>query len=228
VPSSWFLNLRPLLAPEAQRQIAKVYISAFLEATLKGQTHYQDLFRDYRRARQWLPETLFVNRYQDETYKTICAFNEDADLTTATDGGRISASGLTVWREAKIPMRRSDRDYNGVFLGWNKKPASYTVDLPNAEAAQTLALSVAATDEDPLDKDGDEDEEKSDFHILLPPLHVQFTKLEILDSRLYKSSSEPVFQTIRIPISAPIKRVRLIFDKTPARVIIISGIGLSK
>jgi dienelactone hydrolase len=249
VPSSWFLNLRPLLASEAQRQIAKVYISAFLEATLKGQNQYQEMFRDYRRARQWLPETLFVNRYQDETYKTICAFNEDADLTTATvPGGHISASGLTVWREAKIPFRRSDRDYNGVFLGWNKKPASYTVDLPNAEPAQALALSVAATDEDPLDKDGDEDEEKneptdfsietvaasgatarvalSDFHVLLPPLHVQFTKLEILDSRLYKNSSEPVFQTIRIPISAPIKRIRLIFDKTPARVIIMSGLGL--
>jgi dienelactone hydrolase len=250
VPSSWFLNLRPLLPPEAQRQIAKVYISAFLEATLKGQTQYQELFRDYRRARPWLPDTLYVDRYQDQTYKPICAFNEDADLTTATDGGHISASGLTVWREAKIPMRSGDRDYNGVFLGWhkNQKPASYTIDLPSAEPAQTLALSVAATDDDPLEKDGDEDEEKnettdfsietvaasgattrvalSDFHVLLPPLHVQFTKLEILDSRMYKNSWEPVFQTIRIPFSAPIKQIRLIFDKTPARVIIISGVGL--
>jgi len=256
VPSSWFLNLRPLLAPEAQRQIAKVYISAFLEATLKGQTQYQDLFRDYRRARQWLPETLYVNRYQDQTYKTICAFNEDADLTSATDGDHISASGLTLWREAKIPFRSGDRDYNGVFLGWDKKPASYTVDLPPLETAQTLNLSVAATDDDPLEKGNDEDEEKnettdfsieavsasgatarvtlSDFHVLLPPLHVQFTKLEILDTRMYKNSSEPAFQTILIPFSAfhldpaKIKQIRLIFDKTPARVIIISGIGLSK
>jgi hypothetical protein len=261
VPSSWFLNLRPLLAPEAQRQIAKVYISAFLEATLHGHSEYRDVFRDYRRARQWLPDTLYVNRYQDQTYQNICSFDEDADLTTTTaPGGHISASGLKVWREAKIPFRSGDRDYNGVFLGWfvggdkAKKPATYTVDLPPTETGQALALSVAATDEDPAEKDGDGDDEKnevtdfsieavstsgtsarlalSDFHVLLPPLHVQFTKLERLDSRLYKNSSEPNFQSIHIPFStfgmAPgtIARIRLIFDKTPARVIIISGVGL--
>jgi acetyl esterase/lipase len=264
VPASWFLNLRPLLAPEAQRQIAKVYISAFLEATLKGRSEYRDVFRDYRHARPWLPDTLYVNRFQDQTYKTICSFDEDADLTTTTaSGGHISASGLSVWREAKIPFRDGDRDYNGVFLGWNRgkgqKPADYVVDVPPGETASALALSVAATDDNPQDKDDDAEEEKNevtnfsieavgangararlavnDFLLLLPPFHVQFTKLDRLDTRLYKNSAEPAFQTIHIPLDvfskanpafdgSSLRQIRLIFDKTPSRVIIVSGIGL--
>ena len=75
------------------------------------------------------------------------------------------------------------------------------------------------------------------FMQLLPPLHVQFTKLEILDKQWYKDSSEPIFQTIRLPFDAFVKKnglfnphqmrsIRLIFDKTPTRVVILSGVGL--
>ncbi|NVM27110.1 MAG: hypothetical protein HWN70_14500, partial [Desulfobacterales bacterium] len=35
-PGNWMLNLKPLLKEEEQRQIGKVYMSAFLEATLHG------------------------------------------------------------------------------------------------------------------------------------------------------------------------------------------------
>jgi dienelactone hydrolase len=62
-PLSWFLNLKPLLAPEAQRRIAKTYIAAFLEATLKDRREYLPLFEDWRVGRAWLPDTLYVNRY---------------------------------------------------------------------------------------------------------------------------------------------------------------------
>ncbi len=274
VPTSWFLNLRPLLPGDQQRQIAKVYISAFLEATLHGRTEYEDLFRDYRRAAQWLPKTLYLNRFQDQTYQTVCSFDEDADVTSTTiPGGHISASGLTLWREGKIPFRNGSREYNGVFLGWNWEkakmppahPPNYTIDLPPGLDLPAIDFSVAVTDDDapePQEKNAkpNEDVEEKDgwtefsvgavsangasaqvnsssFAWLPPPFHVQFTKLEQLDRQLYKMSAEPVFQTVRIPFAAfaktnaafdphQVRRIRLIFDKTPARVIIISGIGL--
>ncbi len=274
-PINWFLNLRPLLPPDDQRQISKLYISAFLEATLHNHAEYQDMFRDYRRAQQWLPKTFYVNRFQDQSYKTISSFDEDADVTTTTaPGGHISATGLSVWREGKIPFRSGDRDYNGVFVGWNwqklKKPPApppnYTVDLPTGLTGTALALSVATTDDEapdrsekhpqPSDDTGEEKDEITDFSIeaesangvtaslplsstllLLPPFHVQFTKLEWLDNRMYKNAGEPTFQSIHVPFAAfqqanpafnpaQIKRIRLIFDKTPSRVIIISAIGL--
>ena len=165
-PLGWFLNLKPLMNPEDQRRIARIYISAFLEATLHGRHEYVPLFRDYRSISAWLPDTLYVNRYQDAGFKLVADFNEDPDVTTTTlPSGRIDASDLSLWKEARIPFRQGDRGYNGVFLGWNRnddkgkedpkiKPA-YSITLPentaaawNLTGASALILSVAALDQD--------------------------------------------------------------------------------
>ena len=175
-PLSWFLNLKPLMPGEEQRRISKTYISAFLEATLHDRREYLPLFQDWRAGRQWLPDTLYVNRYQDSSYVPLASFEEDADLTTATaPGARISGDQLSIWREGRIPFRQGDRDYNGVFLGWNRAAgapaAAYTIALPEGAAAKwglgpasTLVLSVAALDEDaPLPgKHKDEDKKKDE------------------------------------------------------------------
>ena len=159
-PLSWFLNLKPLMPGEEQRRISKAYISAFLEATLHNRREYIPLFQDWRAGRQWLPDALYVNRYQDASYVPLASFEEDADLTTATfPGARIAGDNLSIWREGRIPWRQGDRDYNGVFLGWNRAAgapaAAYTIALPEGAAAgwglspaSALQLSVAVMDED--------------------------------------------------------------------------------
>ena len=174
-PFAWFLNLKPLMPAEDQRQIAKVYISAFLESTLHDKRDYLPLFRDHRSARNWLPDATYINRFADASYRSLASFNEDPDVSTATlDGARIAASGLTMWREARIPFRQGDRDYNGVFLGWKNKAGGaapmYEITLPEGgaglNARSVLNLSVAAVDEDPPDadeasKDKKKEEDKS-------------------------------------------------------------------
>jgi dienelactone hydrolase len=159
-PLSWLLNLKPLMPGEEQRRISKTYISAFLEATLRDRREYLPLFEDWRVGRAWLPDTLYVNRYQDASYVPLASFSEDADLTTTTaPGGTIAGENLSVWHEGRIPWRQGDRDYNGVFLGWNRAKeapaATYTITLPTGAAAKwqlgnssTLELSVATMDED--------------------------------------------------------------------------------
>ena len=120
-PLSWLLNLKPLMPGEEQRRISKTYISAFLEATLHDRREYLPLFEDWRVGREWLPDTLYVNRYQDASFVPLASFSEDADLTTTTAaGGSIAGENLSVWREGRIPWREGDRDYNGVFLGWKR------------------------------------------------------------------------------------------------------------
>src|SRR4029077_7980299 len=47
-PLGWLLNLKPLMPGDEQRRISKTYISAFLEATLKGHREYVPLFEDWR------------------------------------------------------------------------------------------------------------------------------------------------------------------------------------
>src|SRR5580658_6807167 len=159
-PLSWFLNLKPLMPGEEQRRISKTYIAAFLEATLKGRREYLPLFEDWRVGRAWLPDTIYINRFQDASYMPLACFQEDADITTTTAPvGHIAGEGLSIWREGRIPWRGGDRDYNGVFLGWNRAKgapaASYTVTLPEGAAAKwrlgkasTIELSIAALDED--------------------------------------------------------------------------------
>ena len=159
-PQSWLLNLKPLMTGEEQRRISKTYIAAFLEATLKGRREYLPLFKDWRTGRAWLPQTIYINRYQDASYVALAGFQEDADITTTTaPGGHIAGDRLSIWREGRIPWRGGDRDYNGVFLGWNRAKgaaaASYTVALPEGAAARwrlvgssTVELSMAALDED--------------------------------------------------------------------------------
>jgi len=159
-PLSWLWNFKPLMPGEDQRRISKTYISAFLEATLHGRREYLPLFQDWRVGREWLPDTLYVNRYQDAAYVPLASFNEDADLTTTTaPGGSIVGENLSVWHEGKIPWREGDRDYNGVFLGWKRAKgapaATYTLTLPAGAAAKwqlgegsTVELSVAEMDED--------------------------------------------------------------------------------
>jgi hypothetical protein len=161
---------------EEQRRISKTYISAFLEATLNDRREYVPLFQDWRVARGWLPDTLYINRYQDPSYTPLASFDEDADITTTTaPGGRMVGENLSVWREGHIPWRQGDRDYNGVFLGWNRAKGAatpaYAITLPDGAASKwqlgagsTVELSVAALDEDaPLPgKKKDEKEKKPD------------------------------------------------------------------
>jgi len=177
-PLGWLLNLKPLMPGDEQRRISKTYISAFLEATLKDHREYLPLFEDWRVARSWLPDTLYINRYQDTSYVPLASFDEDADLTTTSaPGGHIAGENLSVWNEGKIPWRDGDRGYNGVFLGWNRAKdapaATYAITLPEGAAAKwhlgqgsTIELSIAALDEDaPLPgkkKDGEKEKKKEE------------------------------------------------------------------
>jgi hypothetical protein len=262
-PRNWLLNLRPLLKGDEQRRIAKVYISAFLEATLHNRREYVPLFADYRCGRQWLPDTLYISRYLDSSNNTIANFNEDADVTTTTiAGGRLTAQNLALWREGRIPFRDGDRECNGVFLGWDRShgAGSYSIALPATLSKEwkltpqsVLTLSIAATDESEMEEAGVPDltvaMETEDgavgrallsrFGTLLPPIETRFMKLELLDRKLYKSPTEPVFQGIRVPLSAfaaqnshfdiaKLKNIRLEFDRTPSGVVIVSEIGFGR
>ena len=151
LPMGTFLNRRPLLDAEAQRRISKIYISAFLEATLHNDRSYLSLFQDSRVSAGWLPKDFYINRFEDSTFRPVCTFEEDIDVTTTTlPGGKITAENLAVWREADLEMRKSGtKENNAVFLGWrgpesgrqgNKTPF-YSISLP-AGGTGILPLSL--------------------------------------------------------------------------------------
>ena len=124
-PEGWFINDSPIMAMEDQRQVAKVFIAAFLEATLNGKDEYLPIFKDARHAGHWLPEDIYVNRYQDSNFKVIAGFEEDFDVTTTTiHGGSLLGENLTTWRETHVTYRtkgKASRENSVVVLGWETK-----------------------------------------------------------------------------------------------------------
>lgn len=122
------LDLRALIDPEAQRQFAKVVISAFLEATLHGRKEYLPLFRDHRTAGAWLPKTMYTTRFHESNYRALAEFDNDIDLTTGTGRGVVlTGENLSTWNENVMPFRGRGTDtqnHNAVWLGWNNQLAS--------------------------------------------------------------------------------------------------------
>ncbi len=157
-PGIRLFNLRQLLLAEEQQQIAKVTITAFLEAALHGERGYLPLFRDYRVARAWLPDTIYLNQYLDADTVLVATFDEDLDVATTTlPGGGVSSSHLMVWREQRVPAKVGGLGTNAVYLGWDRTAgsaaASYSVRLPRqglrVDAQSVLTFVLADADEDP-------------------------------------------------------------------------------
>ena len=250
-PSAWLLNLKPLVSGEQQRQVAKVYFSAFLEATLNGKREYVPLFEDYRRGAKWLPDTTYLNRYQDGRYHAIAEYDEDFNLRTATDGGVLSGENLKTWKEERVNLRWGDRVNNGVFLGW-RKPASYTIE-PKEPVEGMLVFSLADVNEDPPkdkdDKSKDPEAPKKkpalelsvelvredgtvkklalkDAGPVYPPLRIDYEKWKVPFTDRYKKDTEPVLQRYRIPLEGKVKAVRLRFDRSAKGTVVVDDAGV--
>lgn len=127
--SRWFLNVKPLLEPEAQvenwislilkRGIAQIYFSAFFQIALLGKRELLPIFQDHRVISNLLPKTNYFNLYQDSKFTHIANFEEDSDITTTSFvGGSIEVSlalwfdecetyGLSFWAEYYITILQS-------------------------------------------------------------------------------------------------------------------------
>jgi dienelactone hydrolase len=225
-PFGPLLNYKPLLAGAEQRQIAKVYIAAFLAATLRGERAYVPLFRDQRTAAAWLPSAVCLSRFRDSQFKVVSDYEEDIDLSTTTaPGGKAEGERLKVWREERLRLRSKDesnQNNNVVRLGWEKAgtdsaPAEYRLTLPdglaqqwhlNAEAKLCFALANAGEKQEPVEvtlelasADGVKASlPLSRFAQLSPPLTIQFSKLRPLENLLLKPA-ELVPQTFELPLA---------------------------
>ncbi|AJY78025.1 hypothetical protein VN24_25530 [Paenibacillus beijingensis] len=150
LPDGLLLSQNHMLSGNEQREIAKVYVSAFLERIFHGAYEYNPLFKDYRTGSAWLPETNYFSRYGDGGYTPLATFDEDSDKTTAEFGGRIAASGAAVWSEVETKDRQGQqKGTKAVVLSWTgsgaaSRPASLTVTV-GADAAQAAAQAKGLT-----------------------------------------------------------------------------------
>jgi len=172
MPQGLILNRRALLSGEKQRKIALVYFTAFLEADLMDKKGYLPMFRDYRCVKGWLPEDIYINRFEDSHFSPIAHFEEDVEVTTASlEGSHISGRNLAVWREENLGFRRrGNKENNVVFVGWRNTEDQpvYSIELSeesveklNVSDQSLLIFSLAPADEKPPEPE-EEEEEKSE------------------------------------------------------------------
>jgi len=167
--SGRILDLRTLMPAEDQRRFAEVYISAFLEATLRGDKRYLPLFRDHRTAGGWLPKTMYITRFQESTFRPLATFDEDVDVTTGTvPGVQLQGDSLATWRENWVQLRggtasEANSHYsNAVTLGWNNRIAGDDTTKMGPAAAFTVRLP------DGLARELNVNEESSLQFLLMP------------------------------------------------------------
>lgn len=181
-PMKWLLNLQPLVSGEEQRQMAKVYVSAFVEAVLKGKKVYRNVFKSVDGVKNWLPNETYLSQYADASKKILLDFEDDIDITSGKHGLQITVENFAIWREEELKTRDDgEQQNNALVLGWKYgKQAGkdslpqYHIHIPdtlkNFSGMDTLALSVGVGDISELDleeKEKDVSNPGFNFSILL-------------------------------------------------------------
>lgn len=144
-PSKWLLNLEPLLKEAEQQEAAKVFISAFAEATLKDNQAYRSIFKNVATAKEWLPVEHYLTSFESSDFYTITDFEEDIDITTAIDSTKIQATNIALWKEENLPTRdEGSQENNVVILGWDNENAT------NSSEKGMYELTLSADDSIPF------------------------------------------------------------------------------
>ncbi len=185
------LELDGLLPPEDQREFGRVFVSSFLDITLKGDDRYRPIFRDHRVAGGWLPKTMYITRFIDSSFRPLADFEEDIDVTTGSAPGvTLHGADFSTWREGQLDLRSANRTSTSssqldqaLWLGWNNSyrgseepapPAVFSLTLPDglaeewsAGATTTLEMHVGGLDREPgprrpPEEEGEEGEGEAD------------------------------------------------------------------
>ncbi len=205
-PGKWFLNTQPLIKGEDQREVAKVFISAFAEAALKKNNEYLSLFSNVNYGRNWLPDNYYLTHFQDNRDSIFQNFEEDIHLAKGRNNIKISTANLKIWREENLGTRGGgSQENNAVVLGWDygkelnsDSLASYTLQFPDStllklDSTDQLLISLASGNYKSLDKFRAKKKEQSssenkepkrkepflDFHLVLKDSSGGIAKLKL-------------------------------------------------
>jgi dienelactone hydrolase len=233
IPISWLLNLKSIMSGEEQRKIAKIYISAFLEASLHGQKNYLSLLKDFREGTKILPKEYYINQFERSSSIYLADYEEDMDLYTASRKGiSIQGENLKNWGENALPFRDwgSSQQNCGVYLGWDQKDStlkgvsSYSISISDsllyrlkkdsADAFSGLFFFVCnnTNDNDTVDFRIELEtpatlieKSLSDWFILPPPLKTKLTKWDPIYAISKDKPVERVLQYVEIPFQPLIR-----------------------
>lgn len=239
-----------LLTMTQQQQAAKVFIGAFMRASLQGEGGYEALFKDLRQGWQWLPATQYAADYANGRMVLLAGFEEDIDLATAAaEGVQLAAANFDTWREGLLPTKWGGTNHV-LTLGWyddDKRQADIPVFTINLAGAQTplecgdaLWLSMAAASrEHPTlftlrltDAGGRVSEQPiAAFGGVGQPLEGEIYRFPF---SMGKTQAEPVLQGVRVDtalfagLAGEIVQVELVMEAEGAQTLYVDDIRIEK
>ena len=220
-PIASFLNVADFLSEKEQQDILEIYAKTFLDLTLRQDSTYADLLRDYAKYSSDLPETLYIQQYQQSDAEVICNYEEDSDIQTASkDTVTLDADGMRSWTEEMSHYSDVDtepRKNYVLHLSWkDRADASYQMTFHQAVDLKGKSIALDICD---LAENSDADNENAMLDVLLqvtdvngntayldtagkttiyPALPVKLAKLQYLTGgKVYKHE----YQTICAPLS---------------------------
>ncbi len=220
-PNRLLSDIDAQLNSDEQRYITKLYVSAFLDATLRSDKRFIPLFRDYGLVENWLPKTAYISRFQDSTFRVIADFDTDIDPgTTSLLGGMIIGQGLSRWFQKDIDYHyflpfgsRSNRVMSVSWQAQEGEIPQLRFKLPKMSAsrwklyrADRIMFSIVCPDLQATpdvgikltDISGKSSQIQLSHAIALhQPLHYLLTKLNILE----EPSPVLILQTVSIPLA---------------------------
>lgn len=141
LPFSWLFNLEDIMDPEEQRQIAKVYFSAFLETVLNDTEEYLPLLGDPRKGAAWLPDQFLVSNLVTSQRQIIADYEEDIDVvSTSFAMAKITAENLVKWREEWVSLKWNPLDTHVAIIAWDRQVEEKTGTYGYEWTAGSLGL----------------------------------------------------------------------------------------
>jgi len=208
-------NQRLLMSLAEQQSAAKVFIGAFLEATLHGREEYTVLFRDFAHGADWLPPALYITTFADSNMVILDSFDEGFDLSTSTSNLiTYSGQGFDRWTRTALPNKWGAAESRVLMLQWGSADAQepvMTADFAESTLfmGDSLYLSLSSGNQSMDDPNvsfqirlTDSSGRTSTMHIndfggVTNPIDAHIFSPVI--SAIMGSTSEPVLQMISIP-----------------------------
>lgn len=214
-PGSVLINKAALLDPSDQQDIAKIFIRAFLDLSLRGDSSRSAILTDYQKFSGSLPDTVYAQCWAKSGFTSFASFEEDVDLSSATlPGASISVDGSSRWAEEQLSFGGVDGGH-ALRLKWNGS-AALNLSLPPTDlSGSSLAFDICDRDSDKARRgahpvvDGDvvltdangftAAAKISSFSTVYP---VQPVKTDKLDFLFRTCSYKYAFSTVSIPVGS--------------------------
>lgn len=242
--NSLLLNRKPLLSAREQEVTAKALITAFLEASLHGESGYRALFANPGAGSAWLPDGIVATQYEAAGFAPLNA--EPAHVSGAT----------TAKREALLLRDGTTSQQNwALYLTWEAEERPVVqIDIEDPRALQGFdALTFALASAQDVATDIDVRLELTlangriarlsldDYAAIFPPLPAKLVKADWLAPLPgYKinvtSPYERVLQSYVLPLAAfqvdgtpfqaaEVRSVQLLLESTQGGAVYLDRLG---